>query len=251
MVTFAGVDLAWTGRYPSGICILQQENGTTTCSRLEAVLTSPEALAAEVAASGENVVAAVDAPLILHDDRRVERLLVSEFGRYKIGAHQANRTLLEDTGRMAGPRLAEVLAANGFSLDPEPLISRKPGRYAVEVYPHAAHVRLFALDERIPYKAKQGRRVADRLDALTRYRDLLVALLADRLPDVATSPAVMRWLAAPPHHLRGAAIKGYEDVLDALTCAVVAHHAWEYGREGLDIIGDLETGFVAVPRPAA
>ena len=164
MTTFIGLDLAWTSHRETGICWLEgDEPDTLRCVRLEAAACRAEDLATEVAAVAGPLVVAVDAPLIVTRRRWVEREIGRHFGRFKASAHSANLDLLRRTGRTAGMDLGQALERRGIVLDPTAVLrGTRSGRSAVEVYLHTIHVWLFGLDERLPYKQKKGRRVADR-----------------------------------------------------------------------------------------
>ncbi len=118
----------------------------------------------------------------------------------------------------------------------------------MEVYPHAAHIRLFNLRERIPYKTKKGRPVAFRREQLREYQNHLKGLLAKRWPEFLGLAEVGALLHPDSTEVRGKALKAVEDVLDAVTCAYVAFHAHRNGEKRMEIIGDYRTGAVAVPR---
>ena len=248
MVVFAGIDLAWTAQRESGVCVVDFENDRAALRSLEAPVVDAGRLAADLASLGDDVVVAVDAPLVVTPLRVAERELGHVFSRYHAGAHSSNLTLLETTGRMAGPHLGTALANSGFSLDPFALAEGSAGRHALEVYPHAAHVRLFDLEERIPYKRKSGRRVGFLREQMVAYQGFLTCLLERNLPDILRFPEMGARLAPAATLVRGAALKRLEDELDAITCMYVAFHAWRRGVDGLDVFGSAMDGHIAVPR---
>lgn len=246
MVVFIGLDLAWTAHHETGVCVFESSAGGLTVPVLETRLASPSAFAAFIAGYGQDIVVAIDAPLIVGPGRTAERAVGRAFGRYKASAHSANAALLATTGRTAGPDLAAALAADGFRLDPRGMPAHAPGRWAIEVYPHAQHVVLFKLEERLKYKAKRGRNVAFLREELKCYQFHLAGALNHHLPGVAAHPCVATLLAAHSAEVRGRARKAFEDRLDALTCAFAAWLAWERGLTAGEVLGD-ECGYVAVP----
>jgi len=247
MVLLAGIDLAWTRRHESGVCVVEMNGAGVRVVELSARVVTPDGMAAELAGLGDAVFVAIDAPLIVTRGRRAEHELGKAFGAYKASAHSANLELLIKTERMAGPMLADELAASGFSLDPTNIPPSSGGRHAIEVYPHAAHVRLFDLKERIPYKQKAHRPVGCRREQFEVYQGLLAGLLRRDLPGVLESAYVRDRLAPAATLVGGAALKRLEDELDALTCMYVAFHAWKYGTAGLQIFGNATDGHIAVP----
>ena len=90
---------------------------------------------------------AIDAPLLVLPGRRAERELATVFGRFKACAYSANMPFLQRMNGLAGPNLATLLKASGFALEPSALRRRSHGRFALEVFPHPAHVVLFDLLE--------------------------------------------------------------------------------------------------------
>jgi predicted RNase H-like nuclease len=46
----------------------------------------------------------------------------------------------------------------------------------------------------------------------------------------------------------GRTLKDIEDRLDAAACAVAAFHAWKFGAAGLEVFGDVQNGYIAVPK---
>lgn len=247
MAVFLGLDLAWTPHHESGICAFD-EGGRVLA--LETRVATPEQLADSACSFGDDVVVAVDAPLIVTPLRSAEREVARAFSRFRASPHQVNLGLLRSTNRMAGPNLYRCLAERGFQCEPTLVRPRTTGWHVMEVYPHAAHVRLFELPERLTYKRKNGRTVDFVRVHMRRYQDFLRFLIADELPALVAEPAIQSLLAPGSVHRRGRSLKQLEDMLDALTCAWVARHAWLHGTEGIEVFGD-EHGHVVVPRGRA
>ena len=247
MATLVGLDLAWGATNESGICWLEAEARTSpTCRRLEAAVRDGEELADEIAAVEGTVVVAVDAPLLYTPTRWAEREIGRRFGRYKASAHSAHAAVKQ--GRTAGIDLGKALECRGFRLDADGLRGADgERRVAVEVYPHTIHVRLFGLDERIPYKRKKGRDVEFRRRAMRDYQRRLGALVAHEAPGCLDNPDVRDVLAPrTAETARGKELKRLEDKLDGLTCAMAAWLAWR-DPDGWEPIGDLN-GYILVPR---
>jgi predicted RNase H-like nuclease len=100
-------------------------------------------------------------------------------------------------------------------------------------------VRLFALDRIVKYKRGP---VAIRCGEFRRLQQLLVRCLAAKFPNLQMN--------APAAELLNATwSKPVEDKLDALLCALIGyHHYLHHGRQS-EVLGDLKTGFILVPRP--
>ena len=272
MATFIGLDLAWKATNESGICWLEGTSPETMrCTRIEAAARPIEDLADEIADVGGTVVVAIDAPVLCtpHTDhppcsaqsdgelvidapvlctrpRWVDPEIGRQFGRYKVSAHSARAAVAR--GWTAGIDLGRALQARGFALDPA--ARRGCGgdcRVALEVYPHTIHVRLFDLDERLPYK--KGR-VAGRRQAMQLYQRHLDELAKREAPGILHNAQVQHVLAPETATMaRGKALKRLEDTLDGLTCALAAWLAWRIPNEW-ETIGDLN-GYILAPSAGA
>ena len=158
------------------------------------------------------------------------------FRKYGLGCHPANlgRPFAAKTNAFAA-----ALEELGFAHAPE-IQARVPGRYQIEVFPHASIVWLFGLPYRLKYKKGT---VPERVVQLRRLREFLFelekadppCLVGDMLPLVPDG---------------GAARKGVEDRLDAVICAYTSAHYWWWSRERNRVFGDGETGFLVVPGSA-
>ena len=244
MSVFLGLDLAWTAYRETGICAFDDK---ARVHALETRVATAEEFADLACSFGDDVVVGVDAPLVVTSGRSAERAVARAFARFRASPHQANLALLQATDRMAGPGLHAALTARGFRCDPNSLTPRARGRHVMEVYPHAAHVRLFDLRERLPYKRKKGRSVAFVRTQLCLYQEHLGSLLGRELPALLEDAAIQALLAPAAVDCRGLHLKRLEDMLDALTCAWVAWHTWQRGSSGIEVFGD-EHGHVVVPR---
>ncbi|MCC6672168.1 MAG: DUF429 domain-containing protein [Planctomycetes bacterium] len=248
MPTFLGIDLAWKSKNPSGVCVLQERSGEFTCTDLRAVPLGVDALVELALGYGDDVVVAIDAPLIISDQRRAEREVGRLFSSYHASAYPADRALLEPAGLLAGPDLGKALGHRGFSLDPRVLQPGGGGRHAFEVYPHTLHVVWFDLCERIPYKAKRGRSPSDLVDCLQHYQRCLGKVLRCWMPELLEASQELRGLLDPgAAECRGRERKDLEDRLDAVTCALAAYRAWRDGVDDCEILGDTQDGYIAVP----
>ena len=247
MPTFIGLDLAWTTKNESGICWLEGDSrDNLRCTRLEAAVCDTASLAHEVAAVDGPVVVTIDAPVLYTPERWVEPEIGRRFGRYKASAHSSHAAV--NRGYTAGIDLGKALEARGFTLDPGPLLGgRRPEQVAVEVYPHTIHVRLFELDERLPYKPRGGRSVAFRRNVMQQYQEHLSALIEADAPNVLESSDVRAALAPETaQSAKGKSLKRLDDTLDGLTCALAAWLIWMQ-PERWEMIGDLN-GYIVVPR---
>ena len=245
MTTFVGLDLAWTATHETGVCVLEETSGGVVLRKLHCSISTPECFATMCESFGDHVVVAVDAPLVVQTERRAEAELGSVYGSRHAGAYSANMPFLTKMNGLAGPLLADGLQAKGFELNPELLTAKAHGRFALEVFPHPAHVSLFRIPMALKYK--KGR-VACRRIALAHYQAHLTRLLSRELPLVLAALEVQEVLALCAVEAKGKPLKNLEDRLDALTCAYIAYHCWRHGRPGFEVFGCSDHGCIVVPR---
>lgn len=239
-VYFVGVDLAWAGRNPTGVAVVDSGGDLVSVG---AVRDDDEILAALQPYVCGDCVVAFDAPLVVNNptgQRPAETALNRDFRGFEAGTHPCN------TGKPEfahGPRGGRLAAALG--LDPDPC--SPAGRRAIEVYPHAATVALFRLERTLKYKAKPGRSV-ERLKS-----ELLV--LMDGLERLAQAPIPLRvtahdgWVAlraAVAAAQRKCELRRAEDPIDAVVCAYVALYAQRCPAE-VTIYGDVDSGCIVTP----
>jgi len=240
MTVFVGLDLAWGDKNDSGLCIVDGDRVEISCWRGEV-----EELAEMLTGLGADVVAGVDAPLIVGQGRRAEAELARRMGRYGVYAHSSAAAVRNGYDR--GLRLARLLDARGFSLDPRHFGAGTRGRFAFEVYPHAGHVVLFGLDGLIRYKQKKGRTAASLNVALGEYRTRLLGWSAQAEWPAAMAANAWQEVAGQKAYLAGKARKRHEDQLDAMTCAALAYLAWRDGLCSCEVVGEADQGYIVVP----
>ncbi|WAC92278.1 DUF429 domain-containing protein [Mycobacterium sp. Aquia_213] len=237
---YAGVDLAWGIRNPTGVAVVDSDGCLVSAG---AVRDDDEILAAlRPYVHGECVVG-FDAPLVVNNptgQRPAETALNRDFRRFEAGAHPANTGKPEFANGPRGARLAEAL---GLDMDPRSAIVRR----AIEVYPHAATVALFRLERTLKYKAKPGR-------TLERLKSELLLLMdgVERLADtdvpvrVADHPDWVGLRKQVATAQRKSDLRRAEDPVDAVVCAYVALYAQRCpGR--ITIYGDLASGCIVTP----
>jgi predicted RNase H-like nuclease len=229
--TFLGVDLGWFGK-PTGVCAASIEEDKLLLHEVGRVTGFGQTLDWISAHAGPNCVCAVDAPLVIPNQRGIRRCEEEhnrEFQRYHAGCHPANLS------RPFAPYVTSFsreLEGAGFRHGPDAPGPEPNGRWQIEVHPHAAAVNLFGLDRIIKYK--RGVR-ADRSRELQRLRTLVTTALplarTELIPDI---PAT-------------GLLKPAEDQIDGVLCAFVAAHWWAWGRKRNYVFGSTEAGYIVVP----
>lgn len=248
--SYIGIDLAWTTRNLSGAATLVGNPYTAALATPPQLLGSLDAIVNYVvaAAGAGDAIVAVDAPLVVPNEtgrRPAEAELAKVFQRFEAGAHPANRRLLDRGDGIKGELLVERLAEHGFR-HVSAIAAGESGRLVTEVYPHAAMIGVFGLPKTLKYKARPGRDKAVRAEAWRHYQRLLLGLAT-------AEPAVREHaelLAVDVTTLRGQALKGYEDKVDALMCAYIALFAHRWGAERCQSFGDMQSGYIFTPVPA-
>lgn len=249
--TYIGLDLAWSAANPSGAAALRGGPAGATLAEAPALLGDLDAIIAYVArlsAEGPAIVA-VDAPLVVPNatgGRPAEAALAQVFRAHEAGAHPANRRLLDRDGAgVRGELLVAGLAAHGFRAA-ERIAPGAGGRLVTEVYPHAAMVALFGLQKTLKYKARGRRALGQRHEAWRAYQGYLRGLEAAEPPLRGHAELLTIDVAG----LRGSALKGYEDRVDALLCAYIGMYAHRWGEARCRTFGDRAGGWILTPVPA-
>ena len=239
-VYFAGVDLAWGGRNPTGVAVVDADGRLVHLGAVRDDTAVLEALSPYLRA---DCLVAFDAPLVVTNptgQRPAEAALNRDFRRFEAGAHPAN-TSKPEFAEM--PRAARLAGALDLDMDPRSSSARR----AIEVYPHPATVVLFRLARTLKYKAKPGRDLA-------RLRSELL-LLMDGIEKLghATVPLHVEgrdgWAELRRQVVtaqRKSELRRAEDPVDAVVCAYVGLY-FQRCPAGVTIYGDYATGYIVTP----
>ena len=240
---FVGVDLAWGGRRPSGLAVLDPggrvvaEGWATTDEEITGFLAAHDAAGAVVA---------LDAPLVVGNPagtrRGCEAELQRRYGRVGAGPYPTNLGLLG--GRARAMELVRRSARPCLTVPRDP--GRGSGWWAVEVFPAPALVELGGLGRAVRYKKGPP---AERRAGLREVAAVLDGL-AGADPPLRVDPAgnLARELGRLEER-RGAGLKAVEDLADAHVCAYVGLWWWAHGPAATLVAGDEATGAILVPRP--
>jgi pyridoxamine 5'-phosphate oxidase len=235
---FLGIDFGWQNK-PSGLAALTWNGHSLHLLALDRLSEIQDILRWVDHNATPDTVIGVDAPLVIPNltgMRQADRLAHSRFGRYHAGGYPASRQR-SFWQRTTG--LASALMKRGF-VHGDRMAARSPGRYQIEVHPHAASVQLFTLDQIVKYKKGT---LAVRRAGLERLR----ALLLEHLPRLTPRLALATLPEVPEN---GPALKDLEDRLDALTAAYIAAYWWFWGIGRNDVLGDAKAGYIVVPQRA-
>jgi predicted RNase H-like nuclease len=248
--TFIGIDLAWqSARNHSAIAVARGgEDGAVLVAHSEGITSTAGVAEYVLSHATRNTVVAIDAPLVLVNDRGqrpCEQAISRRFGSRHAGAHTTNRARYPDAGSV---QLAQLLGQEGFKPVAEPMQAKHlSGCWFFEVYPHPAQVVLFDLARIIKYKKGL---VAHRRDELARLRDYLRDVLSTAAPPLTPGECGAELLQRDIGELKGRSLKHFEDLLDSYFCAYLALFLWHWGAERNEVFGNLETGYIIVPSVA-
>lgn len=238
-ILLAGIDLAWGEIKSDGVCFITYDQ-----HRRRARLTGyayphgDYALSAAIAARlapGQGAFLAIDAPIVcpnLTGARPVDRLTHTLFHRQHAACHPANLGKCPRPPRV----LARLATDLGFSAG-WGVTFAEAERFAAEVYPHPAMVRLFRLERIIKYKKGP---IAEKRAEFVRLQRLLTALLERDFPFLSLDAETPTLIGEPWS-------KPVEDRTDALFCALIALHHVHYAGARSQVLGDADTGFILLP----
>lgn len=245
---FVGVDLAWSSKRTSAVAIATGNQEGASLRDWRADLKGVRAVVdfVESVTGGSSAFVAIDAPLVVRNPagmRVCDRLAASVFRDYKAGVHPVNRSNLARYDGFQGERLASELMRRGYV---HALSSgrRRGAKAFFETYPHAASIVLFGLAERLKYKARgRARPWSIRREAFRRYQLYLEDLRRARPAMTVRGEVLKRQLDG----VTEARKKEYEDLLDSILCAYVAHYYWFWDTSKCAVLGDLEGGYMVLP----
>ena len=176
------------------------------------------------------VILAIDAPTLCVNEqgsRTVDRECSALFRQFEAGCHPVNLGLVKRP-----LELAKKLQKEGVAISSD-LDAR--GDLMMEVYPHPAMVNWFSLEKTIKYKRGS---VEARRREFHRYQQLFVSFLQKEFPSLKLPDelAIQTWT------------KQREDLLDASLCAVIGLWHLHYDGKKSQILGDLTTGQMVIPK---
>ncbi len=239
---FVGIDLGWTSGF-SGLCLLNWDNEQLILSDL----TRKQPLAEIFAwldlgiSPTESALIAVDAPTLIPNTtgtRLADKLTHKYFGRYHAGCYPAN------LNRPFAARTVQFglsLENRGF-VHADKITPQKLGRYQIEVFPHPAIVNLFGLNSILKYK--KGR-LAERRKELVRLYNYITQILPNLKPSLSIGDLVDLSIDSSTS---GNTLKAIEDQLDSIICAYIGAYWWYWGQERNLVLGDLNSGYIVIPK---
>ena len=247
MQAILGIDAAWTEHEPSGVALIQGEDENwnvlcmapsydsfVACSQGASVdwntprfsgsypnVTQLVNAARNMAAADISVVA-LDIPIANaeFDSRRAADSAISkEFGSRGCAAHSPNAVRPGPLAQSITSQLNDEGVRLATTTEPQP-----DGLCAIEVYTHPALLALLGSDYRVPYKVSKCLKYWPRTSKKERITKLLIEFEKIKFALVKIFRSVPIELPHPRETETLAALKRYEDALDALVCAWVGMH---------------------------
>jgi predicted house-cleaning noncanonical NTP pyrophosphatase (MazG superfamily)/predicted RNase H-like nuclease len=256
-----GIDAAWTEKEPSGLAVLKYnkdgKHNLVKVSRsyeefingkldwnVDAVGSYPDMKKLLEVCNDRNFrisVAALDIPLSpmpITGRRTAEALISKEYGKYGAATHSPNA----DRPGLVSQVIFNQFKESGFNFSYE--YQEKPA--FIEVYPHVAIIELLNLKKRLAYKVHNRSKYWP--DATTQERNSRIisslnTLRAGLNNHVSNIDAFIPVLKTSVSY-RSKTLKEYEDMLDAIVCALVGCF---YIDGKVTAYGD-ETGAIWVPK---
>lgn len=243
---FIGIDLAWSEKNGTGIAIIKgdKKKGKIISAKL---LYSDEEIINYIKkeVDNKNAIIAIDAPLVVPNKtgrRFAEDVTGLLFRKYNAGAYPANRerlSLWSPANTIRGEEILKALEKNKF--EHSPFVKKyEKSRKFFEVYPHPSMVVLFKLDSILKYKNKPNRDYNFRYKEFDKYLTNLKNL---NNPSLNLSQEILN---KNVRKLKAASLKEYEDVLDSVFCAYIAHYYWA-NPDKCSILGDVKRGYILTP----
>lgn len=256
-----GIDAAWTSTEPSGIALLACNNSLATIVRAgrsyeefcfrerpvwgESVKGSlpsfPSIISACRVSSGLDIVA-LDIPLspnAIVGRREADNAISRYYGKFGAGTHSPSPIR---PGAIASS-IFDQLTGCGFQWYG---LDAPFARSFIEVYPHVAIIELFQYQYRFPYKVEKRSRYWPALSSKERVRAIVKNLheLRSKLSSEISNLDPFLPELDPYTDYKTKYLKSYEDLLDAIVCALVGLRV----MEGRAVPFGDETGVIWVPR---
>lgn len=252
---FAGIDLAWTYKNETGVCVINAEGELIHLS--SAVYSDEDLLDILKPFANEALYIAVDAPCVVNNEtgsRAVENQFKSTRINGKcLSVYASSRSYLIRTyGAIRGENLLKACkeafpgtVLGGKPQSPDAFMTEGNPIFA-ETFPTGIVQGLFAISSPLPYKRKKNvsseaaakglRALIDRFIQMERFGHLK-----------GVEKAFDGWsqLQSPNKALTQKQHKHFEDMADALLCAFSAYAVFKHWAEPL-VLGSPEEGFISV-----
>lgn len=241
-MVFIGIDLAWTYKNETGICIISESGAV---GYLDSQIYSNEYIIETIKKySDENICIAIDAPLVVNNktgSRSAEReLMKSRIHGHRLYAFQSNRTFLTKTfGEIRGETLMNMIINQlpNIKVGFEP-----PHSGVVETFPTGIYCGLFPEIYPVKYKSKPKVPFEETLNQMQ--------MLLNRLKDIEERENLINGFTSRVEtdilNISRKMHKHMEDKIDAFLCAYGMFSIYK-GYADPEKFGSDEEGFIMIP----
>ncbi|EOD01476.1 DUF429 domain-containing protein [Caldisalinibacter kiritimatiensis] len=242
---FIGIDLAWTYKNETGICVIDEKGDIVFCE--SKVYTDNEIAILIGKFAKKGVLVAIDAPLIVNNEegsRLCDRLIMKDRIKGKrLSVFTANRSyLLKIYGSIRGEALvSEIRKKNKSFIITSDFRSNK--HIIFETFPTGICLGLFSDIYPIKYKRKAKIPLKKTKEEMLRLLSRLGELEQDKI-----KVNNIKSYFNPNINLTsytGSKLKHLEDKVDAFLCSYCAY--WCYKKGKVKLYGDDKDGFILIP----
>lgn len=232
---FIGIDLAWTYKNETGICVMEEAGRIVY---MQSKVFSDEEIIEVLKSFDDDAVIAVDAPLIVNNEggsREAEReLMRTRIHGHRVYAFISGRGFLtRNYGVIRGEELMNLILQE---IDDAKIGFHQNHTCLVETFPTGVCAGLFPRDYPLPYKKRKGVSFKENKNNMKR--------IVRRIEE--SSGINVSEELEFPQDLRRKGYKQIEDKFDAFLCAYgmyMIHH----GFAGQLMYGDVNDGFILLP----
>lgn len=243
-MNFIGIDLAWTYKNETGICVVSDEGHLL---ELKSEVYSNEEIADIVESYSKNeAILAIDAPLIVNNlvgSRDCDRLVMKEKIHGKnLSVFNCSRDYLFRTyGQIRGEDVVNAIRARNSQFEVTPDLCGG-GYKIIETFPTGICLGLFPEEFPIKYKLKNKVPFRQTQNNMIRMVEMLNKM-NDFAPPVY---GLNRLIETNIIELSKTSFKHLEDKIDAFLCAYSAY--WCFVNQGRGrIFGNKDDGFILLP----
>ena len=238
---YVGIDLAWTNKRPSGLCIL---NDSGQILFWETALLEDSDIVAIIQKYDDGPLQiAIDAPLVVPNEngsRPCDRLFRKHrVHGYALGIFVSNRAFLNKTyGMIRGELLTQIL----LDIFPQCSLTANPANKAsciIETFPTALVYGLFPELTPIDHKVKHKKPYAHYQRDMRRLLLAIESILRETMNRPTILDQVENWIA----EINKKSHKHIEDAVDGFLCAY-SLYLMDKGQAEVVSFGDEENGFI-------
>lgn len=237
---FIGIDLAWTYKNESGICVMDESGEVLT---LESRVFSDEDIVNIIKNYSDEILhIAIDAPLVVNNEAG-SRQAEGDLQRARINGHRlyvfnSNRTFLTKTFKsIRGETLSRLITEHLPNIS---IGMNKQGSSIIETFPTGIVSGLFPDIFPVKYKRKKGMTFDETIGQMVLLTDRIALLESHNIIKGFSEKFIVEEGITRKHH------KHLEDKLDAVLCSLGLYMIYKEMAEPRKF-GTDEDGFILIP----